>query len=265
MIILPQRCRIGGRAATSLLSTHLTTRSTRRARFAAMAAAAIAVSFPLPACAQSASTAPVQIADPWQPFVDEAAARFSVPASWIRAIIRVESNGNPAAVSPKGAVGLMQLMPLTYAELRARCGLGDDPKDPHDNIIAGTAYLRDMRERFGSAGFVAAYNAGPQRYEDHLATGRPLPDETLAYVARLAPLLSDASLAGNRTVASDRGSWQRASLLVNAPSNHSDRSNWSFTPQATFARNGRTAADLSALAPFPGDLFVGKRNTPAKP
>ncbi len=116
--------------------------------------------------------------DPWQSFIDEAAARFAVPASWIRAVIRIESHGDPKAVSPKGAVGLMQLMPDTYTELRARYDLGADAADPHDNIIAGTAYLREMREQFGPAGFLAAYNAGPARYADHLATGRPLPDET---------------------------------------------------------------------------------------
>ena len=199
---------------------------------------------------------------PWQSFIDEAASRFSVPASWIRAVIRVESNGNPNALSPKGAVGLMQVMPDTYAELRVRYGLGADVTDPHDNIVAGTAYLRDMHERFGTAGFIAAYNAGPQRYEEHLATGRPLPDETLAYVAKLALLLSNGSSVDSRSITTDRVSWLQAPLFVEQRSGVSGVSRSAFTPQASFARNDRTVADLSALVPPPGSLFVSKQEPP---
>ena len=72
-------------------------------------------------------------------------------------------------------MGLMQIMPKTYAELRARHRLGPDAYDPRDNILAGAAYLREMLDRYGSPGFLAAYNAGPLRYDQHLATGRPLP------------------------------------------------------------------------------------------
>ena len=93
------------------------------------------------------------------------------------------------AVSPKGAMGLMQIMPQTWAELRRRYGLGEDPYDPHDNIMAGAAYLRELHDRFGKRGFLAAYNAGPGRYEEHLATGRPLPSETLSYMAAVESLL----------------------------------------------------------------------------
>ena len=85
----------------------------------------------------------------------------------------------------------MQLMPGTWVELSVRYGLGLDPFDPRDNILAGTAYLREMHDRFGSAGFLAAYHAGPSRYEQHLATGQPLPPETAAYVAAVTPLLGD--------------------------------------------------------------------------
>ena len=123
--------------------------------------------------------------------IAEASARFTVPARWIRAIIQIESAGDEHAISPRGAIGLMQLMPGTWVELSARYGLGADPFDAHDNIIAGAAYLKDMHDRFGSAGFLAAYYAGPARYEQHLATGRPLPQETTAYVAAVTPLLGD--------------------------------------------------------------------------
>jgi hypothetical protein len=88
-------------------------------------------------------------------------------------------------------MGLMQLMPGTWVELSVRYGLGLDPFDPRDNILAGTAYLKEMHDRFGSAGFLAAYDAGPTGYEQHLATGQPLPPETTAYVAAVTPLLGD--------------------------------------------------------------------------
>ena len=89
--------------------------------------------------------------------------------------MHVESVGDVRALSPKGAMGLMQIMPETWAILRARFGLGANPYDPHDNILAGAAYLRKLHDRYGAAGFLAAYDAGPARYEDRLATGRPLP------------------------------------------------------------------------------------------
>ncbi len=79
----------------------------------------------------------------------------------------------------------MQIMPGTWREMRAQLGLGFDPHDPRDNILAGTAYLRAMYDRFGYPGLFGAYNAGPARYAEYLAAGRPLPDETRAYLATL--------------------------------------------------------------------------------
>lgn len=107
--------------------------------------------------------------------------------------MRVESGGDPRAVSQKGAVGLMQIMPATWTELRSRHGLGDDPFDPHDNIIAGAAYLREMHDRYGAPGFLAAYNAGPARYEEHRLLGIPLPGETRAYFDALAPIIGSTA------------------------------------------------------------------------
>lgn len=130
-------------------------------------------------------------ADPfarWQPYIAEASARFGVPAAWIERVIHAESaghtmlNGRPIT-SRAGAMGLMQLMPATWAAMRADLGLGRNPHDPRDNILAGTRYLRLMYDRFGYPGLFAAYNAGPGRYADHLATGRALPGETRAYLA----------------------------------------------------------------------------------
>ena len=89
--------------------------------------------------------------------------------------------------SSAGAMGLMQVMPETYDELQGRYSLGDDPFDPHDNILAGTAYLREMYDIYGSPGFLAAYNAGPRRLDDYLSNNRALPDETRRYVAMIGP------------------------------------------------------------------------------
>ncbi|WP_152988220.1 lytic transglycosylase domain-containing protein, partial [Paracoccus sp. MKU1] len=105
-----------------------------------------------------------QDSDPFAAHVAEASLRFGIPPHWIRAVQHVESRGNSQAVSPKGAMGLMQIMPETWAALRARHALGSDPFDSRDNIHAGTAYLREMHDRYGSiAGMLAAYNAGPGR------------------------------------------------------------------------------------------------------
>ncbi len=122
-------------------------------------------------------------------FVAEASQRFSVPEAWILAVIDTESRRNPTALSAKGALGLMQLMPATWQSRRASLALGSDPFDPHDNILAGTAYLRALFDRYGAAGFLAAYNAGPGRYEDWLKSAKPLPAETMAYVATLSAKL----------------------------------------------------------------------------
>ena len=130
--------------------------------------------------------------DPWGPYIREAAGRFSVPQQWIRAVMRQESAGAADALSPAGAIGLMQVMPATYAGLQYRYGLGNDPWEPHDNIMAGTAYIKEMYDRFGSPGFLAAYNAGPGRMDNYLATGNPLPTETVHYVASIAPRLGGA-------------------------------------------------------------------------
>jgi len=132
--------------------------------------------------------APVQAAsiDQWQSHINEASKRFGIPASWIRAVIGAESNGDPHAISPEGALGLMQLMPGTWKELSTQHGLDSDPFDPSANIMAGTAYLKAMYDRFGHPGLFAAYHAGPTRYEAYLRGKRRLPRETQRYLATLA-------------------------------------------------------------------------------
>lgn len=164
--------------------------------------------------ARAQTAARSEAVDRFAQFIEEASGRFAIPARWIRAVMQIESRGDEHAISSRGAMGLMQLMPGTWIELSVRYGLGGDPFDPHDNIIAGAAYLKDMHDRFGSAGFLAAYHAGPARYKQHLATGLPLPQETTAYVAAVTPLLNDkqgehAAFPIRRAVP-----WQEAPLFV---------------------------------------------------
>lgn len=138
----------------------------------------------------AAAPASAETVDHWQPYIAEAAARFGVPSYWVERVMFIESrgrtelNGKPIT-SPAGAMGLMQLMPGTWADMRDRLGLGHDPHHPRDNIIAGTYYLKLMHARFGYPGLFAAYNAGPRRYAEHLATGRRLPAETRHYLKKM--------------------------------------------------------------------------------
>jgi hypothetical protein len=133
--------------------------------------------------------------DPWGPYIAEAASRFVVPPLWIRAVMQQESGGRLMAsdgtltTSDVGAMGLMQVMPNTYDMLRRRYALGGDPYEPHDNILAGAAYIREMYDRFGAPAFLAAYNAGPDRVDAFLAGSDILPDETVNYLAKVAPRL----------------------------------------------------------------------------
>jgi len=189
-------------------------------------------------------------------FVAEASQRFGIPASWIRAVMRAESFGDVRALSPKGAMGLMQIMPATWAGLRLRYGLGADPYNAHDNIIAGAAYLRELHDRYGAPGFLAAYNAGPARYEDHLATGRPLPAETRAYVALLTPLTGGGSADDAMVVAVLARSWTQAPLFAARAQNSPTRAQPSPDPQSGQSSIGGAAEDWTALAPQSDGLFV---------
>ena len=139
---------------------------------------------------EEAAMSPQALLDRWQPFISEASKRFAVPEKWIRAVIRVESGGRTLLfgkpiTSGAGAMGLMQLMRDTYNEISTRNGLGADPYNARDNILAGTAYLRELYTKYGYPHLFAAYNAGPGRLEDHLHKGQALPAETRVYV-RLA-------------------------------------------------------------------------------
>jgi len=112
--------------------------------------------------------------------ISHAAQRFGLPIHLIKAVIRAESGFNPRAVSPKGAKGLMQIMPQNYSLLDIR-----DPFNPMENIMGGARYLRDMLDRFKELRLaLAAYNAGPEAVDKHNLSIPPYP-ETVDYVRRV--------------------------------------------------------------------------------
>ncbi|MDI6025940.1 lytic transglycosylase domain-containing protein [Corticibacterium sp. UT-5YL-CI-8] len=200
--------------------------------------------------------------DPWTAHIAEAAKRFDIPERWIRAVMSIESVGDPGALSPKGAIGLMQVMPATWAELRAKHNLGSDPWQPRDNILAGTAYLREMHDRYGSvAAMLAAYNAGPARYDAHLATGRALPAETIDYVVKITPMI-DGTISIARSVGSaSRPAWSRAPLFVARSTVRPDDDPAVADLPSGRPSNGQPIVDLSALVPSSNDLFVRRPET----
>lgn len=217
-----------------------------------------------PAGAQQAPIERPSRSDPYGGFITEAAQRFGVPEAWVRAVMHVESAGDVRAISSAGAMGLMQVMPATWAELRVRHRLGGNPYDPRDNILAGAAYLREMHDRYGSPGFLAAYNAGPGRYEEYLA-GRPLPAETRAYVAALAPVVGGGDLTGPVVVAAaDPLAWTRAPLFVvqSAGSGPAASTQSESAPDATTA--SAPERDHGPVASRTDGLFVA-RNVPGGP
>jgi soluble lytic murein transglycosylase-like protein len=194
--------------------------------------------------------------DPFAAFITEASRRFAIPEHWIRSVMHVESASEVRARSRKGAMGLMQIMPETWSELRARYDLGADPYAPRDNILAGAAYIRELYQRFGTPGFLAAYNAGPTRYESHLATGRSLPDETHDYVAILAPMVEGEQI--NEKVVTVAGSLAlaRSPLFVVRSANRFSDDRVSPNVRPGQPSNVRPVIDLSALVPQSGSLFA---------
>jgi soluble lytic murein transglycosylase-like protein len=261
---VPARSYVGRRDPSSVpaKTCHKTMRLI--ASMAAIPIVAIVISSGETALAESATTVLPKTAagaGPYANFVRGAARRFGVPASWIGAVMAIESGGDVLALSPQGAMGLMQVMPETWAGLRIRYDLGDNPYDPRDNILAGAAYLRELHDRYGSPGFLAAYNAGPGRYDDHLVTGRPLPHETQLYVATLAPLIGERQ-ADDIVAASRRFvPWQEAPLFVTLA-----RNNFAVTPGASKttterpSQHDRSAENSARLKAGTDSLFVRNGN-----
>jgi soluble lytic murein transglycosylase-like protein len=156
--------------------------------------AALATAFAVPSPGAAAATEAPAAAHPYATPVAEAAQRFGIPEAWIWRVMHAESRGNRRAVSPAGAMGLMQVMPATWAMLTSRHRLGADPFDVRANILAGAAYLRAMWDRYRDVRLMlAAYNAGPGRVDAYAAGRCGLPAETIAYIAAIAPDLGSVS------------------------------------------------------------------------
>jgi soluble lytic murein transglycosylase-like protein len=132
----------------------------------------IAINRPLARSTRDSSPQTINI------FIQAAATEHGVDPLLIKAIIKAESNFDPTAVSPKGAQGLMQLMPATARDLQVA-----DPFDPQDNITGGTRYLRNMLDNYGwdIELSLAAYNAGPGKVKDAI----PNIPETRMYIAKV--------------------------------------------------------------------------------
>lgn len=190
----------------------------------------------------------------YAPHVGDASRRFGIPETWIWAVMHVESHGRTRAVSHAGAMGLMQIMPGTWTVLRSRYGLGKDPFDVRDNIMAGAAYLREMYDRYRDPiAMVAAYNAGPGRYDEYRARGRPLPAETVAYVAQLRPMLGGGAPV-QYAVADipDPHAWRRADLFAIRPTGAETVESPTTNDEASIASGGPQPSHISAS----GGLFV---------
>jgi len=136
--------------------------------------APVLVAVPVPAVAPVAKPAPTPVE-----LADQAADKYGLPRWLVRSVMRAESAFQPQAVSPKGAIGLMQLMPGTAQTL------GADPKDPAQNADAGARYLRDLLQKYDGALWhaLAAYNAGPGAVAKY--KGLPPYAETLRYIGRI--------------------------------------------------------------------------------
>lgn len=200
----------------------------------------------------------------WRVEIAKAAARFRIPEAWISAVMNAESGGHTKLgglpiTSSAGAMGLMQLMPSTYEEMRQRYGLGTDAFNPNDNIIAGTAYLRSMYERYGYPHLFGAYNAGPGRYDAYILNGRPLPSETRDYVEKIVPGVTlkgefhsrqAAGRVSGSVVKRAKIGTQNSLFFVKSGDEYAAK-NADLT-LVTHARNGRAEAAL--FVPLSGDL-----------
>ncbi|WP_102325393.1 lytic transglycosylase domain-containing protein [Komagataeibacter saccharivorans] len=218
--------------------------------------------------AHTSYTPPGPPDDPWGPYITEASQRFDVPTIWIRQVMQRESGGQlyrngQFVTSLPGAMGLMQLMPPTYDEMRARYSLGPDAYEPHDNIVAGTAYIREMYDIYGSPGFLAAYNSGPGRLDDFLDRYHTLPKETRDYVASIGPkiagstplnrsqadlLVEARALARAQAAQNSRGGRNRArTLMAAAPQ---DTVAETPSPEAAAVRAAWSAREQSGVTPM---------------
>lgn len=198
--------------------------------------------------------------------IEEASQRFGIPTRWIITVLRAESAGDDRALSSAGAIGLMQLMPDTWAELRNRHRLGRDPFNPRDNVLAGAAYLRELWDRYGNvAAMLAAYNAGPARYDKHRSHGSPLPPETRAYVDKLVPALGVERPANSPSAVARSSDWRESAIFL---ARESAMSNTHRDAPGRAAGSGSPrlpAASDAIIASHSGDLFARGAGLGARP
>jgi soluble lytic murein transglycosylase-like protein len=144
---------------------------------------------PAPVAAQSPAVSPSPTA---LELADAAADKYGLPRELVRSVMAVESGFATSAVSRKGAIGLMQLMPETARDL------GVNPNDPAQNVDGGTRYLRDLLLKYdgGLRHALAAYNAGPAAVEKY--NGVPPYAETMDYIGRVERLYRREQAAGSR-------------------------------------------------------------------
>ncbi|SDO91691.1 Transglycosylase SLT domain-containing protein [Lutimaribacter pacificus] len=219
-----------------------------------------------PLLAQTDVPEHVIAAHPYAVQIAEASQRFGIPTTWIMAVMRTESAGDLRAVSSAGAMGLMQVMPDTWAGLRIRHGLGRDPYDPRDNILAGTAYLREMWDRYGNvAAMLASYNAGPARYEEYRLADRPLPPETRAYVAALAPVLLGERPSGTGITAARPRDWREAAIFISRDDGTLATDPVSPHPTVGAAPSPVPAVPQAGITPQPEGLFVQRETGEVQP
>ena len=143
----------------------------------AVGPSAIPPAAPAPVAVSAPAAAPPSLSA--ADLADAAADKYGLPRQLVRSVMAAESGFQPQAVSPKGAIGLMQLMPGTAAQL------GVDPFDAAQNVDAGTRYLRDLLSKYngGLRHALAAYNAGPQAVDKY--NGVPPYRETVNYIFRV--------------------------------------------------------------------------------
>lgn len=185
----------------------------------------------------------------------EAAARSALSEAVILRVMHVESRGRATAISPKGAMGCMQIMPATWRYLTARHRLGSDPWNARFNMIGGALYLAELARQFGFPGAYAAYNAGPARYARHIRGAGPLPAETVAYMASLTGT-APPHRAEARSVNATPPRWQEAGLFLRVdPARAATTERAASVAELPKAAKAKTDLTDSAKPSPPGGLF----------
>ncbi|MGX5804845.1 lytic transglycosylase domain-containing protein [Bradyrhizobium sp. Arg314] len=253
------------RQSTNQLRTPVLPRASRRSALLVLAGLCFTCIVPATAPAQSLPVGTSTARSHYETHIAEAARRFRLPPGWIRAVLGAESAGDQRATSRKGAMGLMQIVPNTWSDLRARYRLGTDPYDPHDNIIAGSAYIRELVDRYGSPGWIAAYNAGPGRYEASLQ-GRRLPLETRVYVAVVtSTILSDGAPKTHSPAGPAEYGWKDVSLFAPQPISKPDYGSMQLERPRDDPSEVRPTDGLADATPRSTGLFapqVSERSAP---